>query len=217
MLINNLKKIGNMPVVVATSENPNNNELVEFLHQRNISVYRGEENDVLSRFIGAAKEYGFDGIVRICSDNPFLDYRGVKLLITKAQASSADYIGFRINDTPSIKTHFGFWGEYVRLSALKRVSASTNDALAHEHVTFFIYTHPEKYQCEWIECPNFLQGRNDIRLTVDNAEDFENARNVYSALYGMKPDFDLEDVVNCVDNNEDLRHSMKRLIDENKK
>lgn len=217
VLINNLKKVENVPIVVATSVNANNDELASFLQQRGIPVFRGEENDVLSRFIGAAEANGIDGIVRVCSDNPFLDWHGVATLIEKAQHSNADYIGFHINNTPSIKTHFGFWAEYVTLAALKRVFATTDDTQAHEHVTIHIYTHPEEYHCEWIECPDFLQGRNDIRLTVDNAEDFENAQRVYAALHALNPDFDLRDVVNYIDSDGDLRMSMKKLIDNNKK
>ena len=217
VLINNLKKVNNVPVVVATSLNPSNDELALFLQQRNILVFRGEENDVLSRFIGAAESNGIDGIVRVCSDNPFLDYRGIYNLIEEAQKSDADYIGYRINGVPSIKTHFGFWAEYVTLAALKRVAATADDIQAHEHVTIHIYTHPEEYHCEWIECPDFLQGRNDIRLTVDNAEDFENAQRVYAALHAINPDFDLRDVVNYIDSDGDLRMSMKKLIDNNKK
>ncbi len=217
VLINNLKKVENVPVVVATSVNANNDELASFLQQRNIPVFRGEENDVLSRFIGAAEANGIDGIVRVCSDNPFLDWNGVVALIEKAQHSNADYIGFYINNTPSIKTHFGFWAEYVTLAALKRVAATTDDTQAHEHVTIHIYTHPEEYHCEWIECPDFLQERSDIRLTVDNAEDFENAQRVYAALHDGNPDFGLRDVVNYIDSDGNLRMSMKKLIDNNKK
>lgn len=217
VLIDNLKRGENVPVIVATSENTNNDELARFLEQRNIPVYRGEENDVLNRFIGAADQYGIDGIIRICSDNPFLDWRGVCALIEKARNSKADYIGYRINNTPSIKTHFGFWAEYVTLSALKRVVCDTDDTQAHEHVTIHIYSHPEDYHCEWIECPEFLQGRDDIRLTVDNPEDFENAQRVYAALYKTNPDFGLEDIVNYIDKNCELQFSMKQLIHNNKK
>ena len=122
---------------------------------------------------------------------------------------------YRINNTPSIKTHFGFWGEYVTLEALKRVAASTDEKTAHEHVTIHIYTHPEEYKCEWIECPEFLQGRYDIRLTVDNEEDFVNAQIVYAALSEMNPGFGLEEVVKYVDNDSELRESMKQMIDKN--
>lgn len=216
-VINNLKKVEGAKIIVATSVNPNNDELVAFLHERGISVFRGSENDVLNRFIGAAEENGVDGIVRICSDNPFLDWHGVETLVNKAQTSDADYIGYKINSAPSIKTHFGFWGEYVTLDALKRVAVTTDEKAAHEHVTIHIYTHPDKYKCEWIECPDYLQGRNDIRLTVDNMEDFINAQKVYEDLHEANPNFGLEDVVNYIDNHEKIQESMKIMIANNKK
>jgi len=216
-VISNLQRVEGAKVIVATSINPNNDELESFLKERGITVFRGSEDDVLSRFIGAAEENKVDGIVRICSDNPFLDWHGVADLIEKAKISNADYIGYRINDTPSIKTHFGFWGEFVMLRALKRVAATTEEKPAHEHVTIHIYTHPDEYMCEWIECPAFLQGRNDIRLTVDNIEDFENAQKAYSTLYEANHNFGLEDVVKYIDANDDLRESMKKMIENNQK
>lgn len=216
-VIANLQRIEGAKVIVATSVNPNNDELELFLNERGITVFRGSEDDVLSRFIGAAEANGVDGIVRICSDNPFLDRHGVADLIEKAKTSDADYIGYRINDTPSIKTHFGFWGEFVTLKTLKRVAATTEEKPAHEHVTIHIYTHPDYYKCEWIECPDYLQGRNDIRLTVDNIEDFENAQKAYSTLYDANPDFGLEEVVKYIDSNIDLQKSMKKMIENNQK
>lgn len=216
-VIANLQRIEGAKVIVATSVNPNNDELESFLKERGITVFRGSEDDVLNRFIGAAEDNNVDGIVRICSDNPFLDWHGVAALIERAKTSDADYIGYRINDTPSIKTHFGFWGEFVTLNALKRVAATTDEKPAHEHVTIHIYTHPDEYKCEWIECPSFLQGRNDIRLTVDNIEDFENAQRAYATLYDANPVFGLDDVVKYIDSNEDLRESMKQMIENNQK
>lgn len=216
-VISNLQKVSDAKIIVATSVNPNNDELESFLNERDITLFRGSEDDVLSRFIGAAEANGIYGIVRICSDNPFLDWHGVATLIEKARTSDADYIGYRINNTPSIKTHFGFWGEYVTLNALKRVAATTDEKSAHEHVTIHIYTHPDEYKCEWIECPDFLQGRNDIRLTVDNIEDFENAQEVFKTLYEANPDFGLEEVVKYIDEHVELRDSMKQMIENNQK
>lgn len=216
-VIGNLQKVERAKLVVATSVNPNNDELESFLVEKGIKVYRGEENDVLDRFICAAEANNIDGIVRICSDNPFLDWHGVAALIEKAKTSDADYIGYRINNTPSIKTHFGFWGEFVTLDALKRVASSTDDKSAHEHVTIHIYTHPDEYKCEWIECPDFLQGRNDIRLTVDNPEDFENAQKAYAYLYESNFDFNLKDVVDYIDSHKELQESMKIMIKNNQK
>ncbi len=217
IVVDNLQRVKDVKIIVATSINPNNDKLVSFLKERNLIVYRGSEDDVLERFIGAAEENNVDNIVRICSDNPFLDWQGVADLIEKAKTSDVDYIGYRINSMPSIKTHFGFWGEYVTLAALKRVAASTNDKLAHEHVTIHIYSHPDEYKCEWIECPAFLQGRNDIRLTVDNPVDFDNARKAFASLYEANPNFGLEDIVEYVDSHKELQESMKMMIENNLK
>lgn len=217
LILDKLHQVGDAKVIVATTTDKSNDALVEHLERNGELVFRGSENDVLDRFIQAADHYSVDGIVRICSDNPFLDIEGIKALIEKAQDSEADYIGFRINDLPSIKTHFGFWGEFVTLDALKKVAATTNDKQAHEHVTIHIYTHPEDYRCEWIDCPDFIQGRDDIRLTVDTKEDFNNAQQVYSDLMTTHSGFGLEDIVDYLDTHEALKASMKRIISQNTK
>lgn len=217
-LLDNLHKVADTKIIVATSVNENNDQLETFLSERGELVYRGSENDVLDRFINAAESNGVDGIVRICSDNPFMDWHGVAALVDKAQKSDADYIGFRINDTPSILTHFGFWGEFVTLAALKRVYATTELATpAHEHVTYHVYKHPDEYKCEWIEGPDFLEGRDDIRLTIDTPDDYQNALKVYSDLKAKDENFTLKDVVEYLDDHEEIKHSMMQNIFQNKK
>ena len=217
-LLENLHKVNGVKVIVATSVNENNDQLESFLRERNELVYRGSENDVLDRFIKAAEENNVEGIVRICSDNPFMDWHGVAKLVEKAKTSDADYIGFRINEKPSILTHFGFWGEYVTLNALKRVYSTTDlGTPAHEHVTFHVYKHPEEYKCEWIAGPDFLEGRDDIRLTIDTPDDLQNALKVYSDLKSKDDNFTLKDVVEYLDAHEEIKQSMMKNIFQNKK
>lgn len=217
-LLDNLHKVEGAKVIVATSVSENNDQLESFLHEKGELVYRGSENDVLERFIKAAEANGVDGIVRICSDNPFMDWHGVSALVEKAQKSDADYIGFRINDTPSILTHFGFWGEYVTLAALKKVYATTElGTPAHEHVTFHVYKHSDEYKCEWIAGPDFLEGRDDIRLTIDTPDDLQNALKVYSDLKVKDENFTLKDVVEYLDAHEEIKQSMLKNIFQNKK
>ena len=217
-LLENLHKVNGVKVIVATSVNKNNDQLESFLRERNELVYRGSENDVLDRFIKAAEENNVEGIVRICSDNPFMDWHGVAKLVEKAKTSDADYIGFRINEKPSILTHFGFWGEYVTLNALKRVYSTTDlGTPAHEHVTFHVYKHPDEYKCEWIAGPDFLEGRDDIRLTIDTPDDLQNALKVYSDLKSKDDNFTLKDVVEYLDAHEEIKQSMMKNIFQNKK
>lgn len=217
-LLENLEKVEGTKVIVATSINENNDQLEAFLHKKGKLVFRGSENDVLDRFIKAAEANNVDGIVRICSDNPFMDWHGVTQLVEKAKTSDADYIGFRINGKPSILTHFGFWGEFVRLTALKRVAETTAKGTpAHEHVTYHLYTHPNEYKCEWISGPDFLEGRDDIRLTIDTPDDLVNALKVYSDLKEQDENVTLKNVVEYLDSHADIKQSMMRNIIQNKK
>lgn len=75
-LLDSLHKVADAKVIVATSMNENNDLLETFLQKKGELVYRGSENDVLDRFIKAAEANEVDGIVRICSDNPFMDWHG---------------------------------------------------------------------------------------------------------------------------------------------
>lgn len=215
-LLEKLHKVKDIPVIVATSDNTNDDQLESFLKNKGEIVFRGSENDVLSRFIQAARVNSIDGILRICSDNPFIDLDGIKELIEYGRRSDADYIGFRINDKPSILTHFGFWGEFVRLSALEKVAETTAiGSPAHEHVTYHIYNHPDEYKCEWIKAPHMLQGREDIRLTVDTPDDFANAQTVYADLMAENKEFTLTDIVAYLDKHVFIKESMALSIDSN--
>lgn len=210
--------VNNVDVIVATSVNSNNDPLEEFLKKRGYLVFRGDEEDVLERFIGAAEVYGLDGIIRICSDNPFLDVDAINSLLSSAsETPDCDYIGFRINGKPSILTHFGFWGEYVSLKALKKVREITNEKPAHEHVTYYVYQHEDIFKCKWLKAPSFLEGRNDIRLTIDTLEDLENARALHSSLLASVGNYNLKDIVDYLDAHSELTDSMVRIIDENRK
>jgi spore coat polysaccharide biosynthesis protein SpsF len=62
-----------LPVIVATTTNSDDDPIVKLATRAGIPYFRGSENDVLSRFAGAAREFGLDGIVRVTSDCPLID------------------------------------------------------------------------------------------------------------------------------------------------
>ena len=62
-----------LPVIVATTTNHDDDPVVQLAAERGVPVFRGSEDDVLSRFAGAAREHGLDGIVRVTSDCPLID------------------------------------------------------------------------------------------------------------------------------------------------
>ena len=59
-LLDNLHKVSDAKVIVATSVNENNDELEVFLKEKRELVFRGSENDVLDRYIKAAEVNSVD-------------------------------------------------------------------------------------------------------------------------------------------------------------
>lgn len=60
-------------IVLATTVNAADDPLVTFARKESIQVYRGSEEDVMARVIGAAEAGGADVIVEITGDCPIID------------------------------------------------------------------------------------------------------------------------------------------------
>ena len=215
LIVDNIKTNTNLHVVVATTTNPNDDILVEFLESQCIDYYRGDEADVLDRFINAASNYSFTGIIRVCSDNPFLDMFSLNELLEAINANrTCDYISFKVNNRPSIKTHFGFWGEYTSLQALKKVQTLTTDPHYHEHVTNYLYEQEHLFMVKWLDVNNDWSARDDIRLTTDTKDDFLVAQQIYNNL---GRDCSLDEIIKFIDSNINLKQSMINQIQNNNK
>ncbi|QTQ11285.1 glycosyl transferase family 2 [Treponema parvum] len=205
----------NIPIIIATSKNSKDKEIVKIAERNNASYYCGDENDVLNRFICAANFFSLDSVIRICADNPFLSMNYLKKLIDYKNINSSDYISFITKDgTPSIKTHFGFWAEYITLDAMKRIQSLTNNTLYHEHVTNFAYTNPEIFSLYFLEIDDFVEN-SGIRLTVDTIDDFNNAKNIYKLLSENKKEMEPQNIIPLI--SEAMKINMKNQILSNSK
>lgn len=214
ILTDNLKNLHNYPVIVATTTNVGDDAIVEFCNNNNIDVYRGSETDVLSRFIEISEKYGFTHCVRVCSDNPFIYAPHVKQLIDIATANSElDYVSFRVAGKPSILTHFGFWTELASVAALRK-AADSKDIFYHEHVTNYIYTHPDNFKIHWIDADTTIFKPDEIRLTVDQEEDFKIAHEIFN---NCKSDLSPENIVRFVNDNPVYKKQMTAQITRNTK
>jgi spore coat polysaccharide biosynthesis protein SpsF len=207
------------PVILATSENPKDAQLEHYANKHNIMFFRGEEHDVLKRFIDAAHFFRLNQIVRVCADNPFLDLKGFESLVNERKsAEGIDYIAFR-NDfgVPSIKTHWGVFTEIVSVAALSRVVETTSESSYHEHVTNYIYGHPEEFDVKLVDAPPVIFKRDDIRLTIDTASDFETLQKLYADYLETNFNFTLETLVGFIDEQPVVKAIMVENIKRNSK
>ena len=205
-------------IILATSKNPNNDILVEIAERYEVNYYRGSENDVLQRFIDAAKEFEAENIIRVCADNPFLDVFYIELLVEKFEKFNCDYLSYITSDgTPSIKTHYGFWAEAVKLSALEKVRELTNENLYHEHVTNFIYANRDIFDVNFFEIIPQIDKHKDIRLTIDTQVDFDIQKEIFNKLNNNIPNFTSLNVIDFLEDNPHYLDIMRNEILKNQK
>jgi spore coat polysaccharide biosynthesis protein SpsF len=200
------------PVIVATTTNKTDDTLVDFCKTKGFAFFRGSEDDVLQRFIDTAVSFKISHIIRVCSDNPFLYINGINALCEAIKKTpNSDYISYEVDKTPSILTHYGFWAELVSLNALLDANQS-NEKMHHEHLTNFIYSNQDRFKIRWLPVSMVIEKNTNIRLTVDDINDFLNAQYIYKIT---KEEFTPEVIVDLIKNNVSLKENMTIQIRRN--
>ncbi len=211
-------RLPDVPLVLATSTVHADDELAAIGGQCGAAVFRGSEDNVMGRFIGAAEQQRIERIIRICADNPLLDTEALAHQISAFNVSEADYWSYCLSDgTPVIKTHFGFWGEGVRLSALKTALERATGSKHREHVTSYIYTHPAEFRIHCEPVDPLVEQAAGVRLTVDTPADFELAAGVYDALREQGKPLTAQTICRFVLQHDDWLKRMKQESRNNEK
>ena len=163
-------------VIIATTNNEDDTWIRDKFHKLNeIVVFEGDENDVLSRFVLAARKYNVDIITRLTSDDPFKPPWLIDKLVRKVKQNNLDYASNTLNPTfPE-----GLDIEVFSRNALEKANKLSEKPSEREHVTPYIWNHPLEFRCfsEVIE--------NDLswaRLTVDYPSDLDRMREIWKIL-----------------------------------
>lgn len=214
ILLENLKENLDYPIVLATTTNPQDDLFEDVAKKHQVDLFRGSENNVLSRFIEASEKFEFDVVVRVCSDNPFLNIDLLHKLIDNytSRDNKPDYLSYSVyNDTvPSIKSHIGLFSEIISLQALKKAIVNTSDAVYLEHVTNYIYGHNENFDVQFVSAPSIINNRTDIRLTIDDPDDFKQLSDFYNSNIEIAQN--LKSLVLEIDKSDSLINKMKNNI-----
>lgn len=175
-------------IVVATTVHPSDDAIVDFCRASGVSFYRGSEEDVLSRFYEAAKNYSANTIVRVTADCPLIDPGTIDRVIHFFAEGGYDYASNVLRRTfPR-----GMDVEVFTFAALETTHNESKTSPEREHVTPFIYNRPERFRLGGIQHPSDESG---YRWTVDTPEDFSLIEKILTALYPSKPSFDLADLL----------------------
>ena len=162
-------------VVVATSTDPSDDATAAFAIAQGIPCHRGSLDDVAHRLLEAGEKHRADAVVRINGDSPFMDPKLIDHAVDLFQEASVDVVtNVRPRTFPK-----GQSIEVIALTALRRAVANMSTPAEREHVTPYLYAHPEEYAIR-----SFVTAdrRPEVQLSIDHAEDFARCAAILEAL-----------------------------------
>ena len=173
-------------IVIATSIDPNNDSLVDYVKQQGHLFYRGSEKDVLERYYQAAVQAKADVIVRITGDCPLVDPVLVDAVVEQFLEGGVDYAS---NINPPTYPN-GLDIEVFSFLALERAHNEAKQAREREHVTPYIRESADFVQVNY----KHNYDHSDARWTVDEKDDFTVISNVFTHFY-PRYDFSWQEIL----------------------
>ena len=204
-LLERLKYVKNLDkIVVATSTDPSNDLLCEYVSQQGIEVFRGSEDDVLDRYYQVACKYKAKVVVRLTADCPLLDPGVVSKVIAYFETHDCDYVS---NGHPPTFPD-GLDVEVFSFEVLKEAWECAELKSEREHVTPYI-VHSDKFNMGNVALKTDLSGE---RWTVDEPEDFLLIKSIIENLYVKNPTFDMNDILEYKKNNLEIFEINQHIV-----
>lgn len=178
-------------VVVATTDDPADDPIVEFCAARGYDCFRGSQFDVLDRFYQAARHYAAEVVVRITADCPFIDPDLIDLTVQEFWRSGADFAANRL-PPPWKRTYpIGLDTEVCSMAALERAWKESTQKFEREHVMPYFYDEDGRFKIHVLHHdPDY----GSLRWTVDTPQDLELLRAVAGRFAG-RMDFSWREVL----------------------
>jgi len=189
-VIERLKKSQLIDEILMATAKDNNMSILELAQKYGVKCFVGIEEDVLGRYYNAAREFKVDIIVRITSDCPLIDPEVVDKVI-KRYIENKEKIDY-ISNTLKRSYPRGLDAEVFSFRVLEKTWKEAKRPYQREHVTPYIYEHPEIFRMANVENNEDL---SSMRWTVDEEKDLEFVREIYKRLYKRGKIFLMEDIL----------------------
>lgn len=154
--------------VVATSDLVADDAIEAWCRREGIACFRGNEQDVLARYEGAAQAFSLDPVIRLTADNPFTDMEELDRLIELHHAQGNDF------SHSFAALPIGVGAEIFSRAALARSARDGHAPHHREHVDEYMIENPQIFRTGTLAVEG-AKSRPDIRLTVDTDEDYRRA------------------------------------------
>jgi spore coat polysaccharide biosynthesis protein SpsF len=170
-------------VIVATSTEQQDDVIADRISHFVTDVFRGSESDVLGRMYDAARAADADVIVRITGDCPLIDPETIDAVVQPIQDGATQYAANIFERTfPR-----GLDVEAFTFKSFERVSNEATEPHHREHVTPYYREELGRFKTASITSDavfddSQFQDRDDLRLTLDEAADYEVLHRIYDRV-----------------------------------
>jgi len=185
-------------IIVATSDSADDDAIAKLCKKIGVPVFRGSLSDVLDRYYQTAKKFGAEHIARVTSDCPVIDPAIIDRVAEEYERDSekgeCDYIS-----TGRITTTFpdGMDTEIFSFKALEQAWNEAKLPSEREHVTPFIWNHPERFRVVEVKNDRDLSA---VRLTLDEPNDYMVLQDIVKNV----PELTMENIVSYLKTNPDV-------------
>jgi spore coat polysaccharide biosynthesis protein SpsF (cytidylyltransferase family) len=184
-------------ICVATSTDSSDDAIADLCRDLDIDYFRGSLSDVLDRFYQASQKYTSDLLVRLTGDCPLCDPEVIDTVTERALSGPFDYVSNCLRRTYPV----GLDTEVFTPEALETVHREARLPSEREHVTPYIYNHPEKFLTGNVACDRDLSHH---RWTVDEPDDLTFVAQVFEHLYHANANFNTRDILQLLTRKPDL-------------
>lgn len=175
-------------VIIATSEEKEDDAIEEFSVKYEIPCYRGSQDNVLDRFWKSASQYNPDIVVRLTGDNALIDAQVIdEALELFVQDGTLDYMYYHEN------LPLGMAVEVMKMSALTIAHLEATDIECIEHVTPYLYKNANMFSSKRVSFPEL--DYSNLRWTMDTEEDRKLILSIYETLYNEDKFFGYQDIL----------------------
>jgi spore coat polysaccharide biosynthesis protein SpsF len=190
-------------IVIATTVLAYDDPIAELCRKNNIDFYRGHSTDLLDRHYKTAIKFNAEIVVKIPSDCPLIDPAIIDKVI-KYYIDNHNKFDYVSNLHPASYPD-GNDVEVMSINALKEAWLKAQRPLEREHTTPYFWENPDKFKIGNVEWETGLNYSMTHRFTIDYREDYLFIKKVYDELYIKNKIFSLDDILELLDRNPDLR------------
>lgn len=191
-------------VVVATTYQKSDLDIVQFCANIGVRVFAGSENDVLDRYYQVAKLFQPENVIRITADCPLQDPAIIDQVIEKHMKEQNDYT----SNTLEVSYPDGLDCEVIKFSVLKDAWKNAMLASEREHVTQYIIKNNSYKK----NCLINAVDKSEERWTLDTEEDYKFISKVYDELYSEENTFLSDDIYKLLERKPELQDINKGQI-----